>query len=210
MGVTSSVNIGSAELGAPLCLAFPPSNMEKVAPSKHYGLIGILIFIVILLLGILGILGIYTIKSGILKSDKITTIKNANEYSWQVSCDSQCAEKVGKAAMAMIDVGGCNTFILDTEMMGMTNVDKNYLAAIDDKMESIHCFDYDWLRTCDKSCAKTLGVYSLSILDEETNCQMLMEQGKLRQQTRVAFDESKNTLYFKALADRLNFLHCKP
>ena len=53
VGVTSSVNIGSAELGALLCLAIPPLDMAKpivveltAKKYKKWMLVGMLLFIV--------------------------------------------------------------------------------------------------------------------------------------------------------------------
>ncbi len=65
------------------------------------------------------------------------SIISRNEYAWQKSCDSRCAEMVGKRDMAQIDAAGCADLNM---IIGFGLVaDKEHQAAMDDKFSSINC-----------------------------------------------------------------------
>ncbi|MBU0766199.1 hypothetical protein KKF55_00200 [Patescibacteria group bacterium] len=177
-------------------------NVKK----KSSSLVGLYILL-ILILSTLVLVVVKLFFPSDLLPEEIQKITNQNYYKWQDSCDSRCAEMLGKANMSKIDSSGCTDMNLEIEM-GFV-IDKNQLAAMNDKSNSIGCFDYNWLKTCDIECAKIVGSYSLSLLDAESDCEKLSATGQSRKQFSFASDKTKDDAYFKALNDRLESSQCR-
>lgn len=153
---TSSVNIGSAELGAPLCLShtqlfmakFSQSDVGSPAQSGHPRFVALYVLMTLVLIALVAILIVLLLDRKGAPSD---VAAQPSAYAWQASCDARCAELIGAKTMTEIDLASCGelaTLKSLVQAMGQFNQvdqDETYwvaeykLKAVTDRMAFARC-----------------------------------------------------------------------